>query len=157
MRPRRRARIWIPVAASALVVGLVGGVGAGIWWQSTRPLDSGIVVAGAELAPFPNWPDARGSAVVEQRADGTQQVVVDVDAATQDSAAEGGLREVWLIRRDGAGLVSIGFLNGTEGRFDVPAGIDLAQYPLVDISAEVDDGDPTHSGNSIVRGELGSI
>lgn len=161
-RPKRtrsfpRPRVWVPVAASALVVGLVAGAGAGIWWQAARPADSGIVIAGAELAPFPSWPDARGSAVVEQRADGTRQVVVDVDPATENSTDEGGLREVWLIRRDGSGLISIGFLDGTEGRFDVPSGIDLAQYPLVDVSAEQDDGDPAHSGNSIVRGELGAI
>ena len=67
------------------------------------------------------------------------------------------LREVWLISAEGTGLVSIGFLDGAEGRFDLPSGVDLAAYSLVDVSAEPDDGDATHSGDSIVRGELRSI
>jgi hypothetical protein len=154
LRGARRPRFWIPLAAAALVVGLVGGVGAGVWWQSTRQADAGSTVAEADLRPFPEWPDARGSAVVEQRADGTRQVVVDVDAAADAGSPEAPLREVWLIRTDGTGLISIGFLDGTSGRFDIPSGIDLVQYGLVDVSAEADNGDPGHSGDSIVRGEL---
>jgi hypothetical protein len=156
---RRRARLWAPLAGAALMLGLVAGAGVGIWWQGAQQSPRGIAVAGAELAPFPDWPDARGSAVVEQSGDGRRQVVVDVDPAV-DPAAGGGdspLREVWLIRGDGTGLVSIGFLDGREGRFDIPSGIDLAQYSLVDISAETDDGDPTHSGDSILRGELSEL
>lgn len=156
---RRRASLWAPLAGAALVLGLVAGAGVGIWWQGSQQSPRGIAVAGAELAPFPDWPGARGSAVVEQAGDGRRQVVVDVDPAV-DPAAGGGdspLREVWLIRGDGTGLVSIGFLDGREGRFDIPSGIDLSQYSLVDISAESDDGDPTHSGDSILRGELSEL
>ncbi|MGD8196041.1 anti-sigma factor [Herbiconiux sp. P18] len=159
-RAGRRSRLWLPIGAAALVVGLVAGAGAGIWWQATtQPATqaSGIVVAGAQLDPFPSWPDARGSAVVQQDADGRRQVVVDVDPATDSGSPAAELREVWLIRTDGTGLISIGFLDGTEGRFDIPPGIDIAQYALVDISAETDDGDPGHSGDSIVRGELRSL
>ena len=36
------------------------------------------------------------------------------------------------------------------------ADIDLAEFVLVDISAEPEDGAPEHSGDSIVRGELQS-
>jgi len=156
-RTSARSRRWVPVAAVALVLGLAAGAGGGIWWQTAQQTPSGIAIAGAELTPFPDWPDARGSAVVEQDADGRRQVVVDVDPQTDSDRGSASLREVWLIRSDGTGLVSIGFLDGPEGRFDVPAGIDLAQYSLVDISAETDDGDPTHSGDSIVRGELRAL
>lgn len=156
-RARRTRRFWIPVTVAALVVGLVAGSGAGVWWQSVRSADAGVVVAGAQLDPFPGWPDARGSAVIEQRSDGRRQVVVDVDEATDAADGTAPLREVWLIRTDGTGLVSIGFLDGTEGRFDVPPGVDLTQYALVDISAESDDGDPAHSGDSIVRGQLRAL
>ncbi|WP_382310121.1 anti-sigma factor [Herbiconiux sp. UC225_62] len=157
LRGARRPRFWIPLAAAALVVGLVGGVGAGVWWQSTRQAEAGSTLAEAELEPFPEWPDARGSAVVQQRPDGTRQVVVDVDPAADSGSPDAPLREVWLIRTDGTGLISVGFLDGTSGRFDIPAGIDLAQYALVDVSAEADNGDPTHSGDSIVRGELRAL
>lgn len=154
IRGARRPRFWVPLAAAALFVGLVGGVGAGVWWQSTQQAAAGSRIAEAYLAPFPEWPSASGSAVVEQRADGTRQVVIDVDRAADEGTPDAPLREVWLIRTDGTGLISIGFLDGTSGRFDVPAGVDLAQYALVDVSAEPDNGDPTHSGDSIVRGEL---
>lgn len=36
----------------------------------------------------------------------------------------------------------------------IPDGINIARYDLVDISAEPFDGNPAHSGDSIVRGQL---
>lgn len=158
-RPRRRlrSRMVVPVAVAALVVGLVAGTGVGIWWQSAQSASRGVAIAGAELDPFPEWADARGSAVVEVLGNGTRQVVVDIDTAGEAGPADAQLREVWLISADGTALVSIGFLDGAEGRFDVPSGVDLAEYSLVDVSAEPDDGDTTHSGDSIVRGQLRTI
>ena len=61
----------------------------------------------------------------------------------------------WYITADASALVSLGILEGSEGVFDVPDDVDLADYVLVDISQEPEDGDPAHSGDSIVRGELG--
>ena len=87
---------------------------------------------------------------MEKAADGHREVVVDLTGATGSAP----LREVWLIKADASGLVSIGLLDGATGRFSIPDGLDLAQYPLVDVSAEPDNGDPAHSGDSIVRGEL---
>lgn len=146
--PARRR--WLTVTAGALAVGLVAGVGVGVWWQSDRR-NSAVVVADATLEAFPGWPGAAGKAVVDERPDGRRQVAVTVDEAAE---AVAGLREVWLIKTDGSGLVSIGYLIGAQGRFDVPPGLDLADYALVDVSAEEDDGDPAHSGDSIVRGKL---
>jgi anti-sigma-K factor RskA len=85
---------------------------------------------------------------------------VVVDLAADDSAdgstdgSTDGLREVWLLRADASGLVSLGLLDGATGRFSIPAGIDLAEFPVVDVSAEPADGNPGHSGDSIVRGTL---
>ena len=36
-----------------------------------------------------------------------------------------GFREVWLLKPDVSGLVSVGTLDGSSGRFDLPAGLDL--------------------------------
>ena len=77
-------------------------------------------------------------------------IVVDLDAPVPS----GDVREVWLIRSDASGLVSLGLLDGSTGRFVVPDGIDVDEFNLVDVSAEPVDGDPAHSGDSIVRGEL---
>ena len=51
-------------------------------------------------------------------------------------------------------MVPIGILSGARGEFTIPAGLDLGQYPVVDISAEPLDGDPTHSGTSLLRGTI---
>lgn len=144
--PRRRlaTRIW--ALAASLV--LVAGVGLGVWAVNQRVAET--EVAEATLAPFPDHPTAEGTAVVEEQADGSLAVRVVLDA----DAAPDTYREVWLITADASALVSLGVLEGTEQTFAVPAGIDLRDYVLVDVSQEPNDGDEAHSGDSIVRGEL---
>lgn len=151
IRSRTRRRVWFPVAVAAGVIGLVAGLGGGLWWDSLQT-SSVPVIAEAQLEPFPGW-DASGSVQVERSADGHRDVVVNLTAAP--AGAE--LREVWLIKADASALISIGLLDGDSGRFSIPAAVDLAQYSLVDVSAEPDDGNPAHSSDSIVRGELHTL
>jgi hypothetical protein len=147
LAPRRR-RVWVPVAAAsaALLVGVAGGV----LWERREAEPPETTVASATLDPLPDWEGASGDARVEERPDGRRQVVVTVDAPVP----EGTYREVWLLAEDLSGLVSLGVLDGGEGRFDLPDGLDLAQFPVVDVSEEHFDGDPAHSGDSVVRGPL---
>jgi hypothetical protein len=144
--PRRRtmSRIW--ALAASLV--LVAGVGLGVWAVTQRAALTEI--AEATLAPFPDHPSAEGTAIVEERPDGTKEVRVQLNA----DAAPDTFREVWLITADASALVSLGVLDGTDQTFAIPADVDLRDYVLVDVSQEPVDGDPTHSGDSIVRGEL---
>ena len=66
-----------------------------------------------------------------------------------------GYQEVWLIAPDLSRLVSLGDHEfGSSGRFEVPAGLELPTYPIVDVSDEPVDGNPAHSSVSIVRGTL---
>ena len=153
LRPRRRPRNWMPVAVAAGIAGLLGGLGGGIWWQSVQQQEPApVLLAQARLDPFPGW-EAEGSAYVAKTADGHREVVLEVTGVAADSD----LREVWLIKADAAGLISIGLLDGESGRYVIPDGVDLSQYPLVDVSAEPGDGDPQHSGDSILRGELRTV
>lgn len=152
LRRHRRRRSWVPVAAAACAVGLVGGVAGGAWWQSTRAPAPETVIAQAQLDALPGW-TASGNALVEESADGRREVVVDL----ADDAGADGLREVWLLTADATGLVSVGLLDGSSGRFSIPAGVDLAEFPVVDVSAEPADGNPAHSGDSIVRGTLNTL
>ncbi|MFE5673325.1 anti-sigma factor domain-containing protein [Agromyces sp. NPDC056523] len=152
-----RRRAWWPVALAAAVGGVLVGVGLGVALAglgtndgAPAPEPTPAVLASADLAAFPGWDDATGQATVEEDPDGARSIVVDLDA----TAPAGDVREVWLIRSDASGLVSLGLLEGSSGRFAIPDGIDLAEYSLVDVSAEPVDGDPAHSGDSIVRGEL---
>ncbi|TFB96030.1 MULTISPECIES: anti-sigma factor domain-containing protein [unclassified Cryobacterium] len=158
LRPRRRVRsttrTWVRVliAAAASLALLLAGFGAARWADALRPPATAPITFEAQLTPFPGW-KASGSAAVEVTPGGHREVVVDLTGLAVATAAAP-LREVWLIKADASGLISIGLLDGNIGHFDIPDGVDLAQYPLVDVSAEPDNGNPAHSGNSIVRGEL---
>lgn len=146
-RPRTSRIMWVLAASLAVVV----AIGAGTWITAVnlRPLS----VATAALDAFPDHPAAVGSAEVDEARDGRRTLRVSLDGT--DASDE--YREVWLIRNDGAALISLGVLEGTSGSFPIPAGVDLSEYDLVDISLEPIDGDPGHSGDSIVRGQLTSV
>jgi hypothetical protein len=68
--------------------------------------------------------------------------------------------EAWLIDPDTGAMVSLGVVAAEPGaatvELAVPRGLDVGAYALVDVSAEPLDGDPTHSGVSLVRGTLGT-
>lgn len=63
--------------------------------------------------------------------------------------------EVWLINEDLERMVSVGVLD-TDGSQQFPITQRMLDegYRIVDISREQFDDDSTHSGDSLVRGEL---
>jgi hypothetical protein len=144
---RRRRGIRVVFALAASIALIVAAVGTWTLVRQTQPVE----IAAATLDAFPAHPDASGTAVIVEKADGARQVEVDLE----DAEPSDGFREVWLITEDASALVSLGTLEGSTGVFPVPDDIDLREYVLVDVSQEPADGDPTHSGDSIVRGELG--
>jgi hypothetical protein len=147
---RRRPAAWLTVAAAA--AGLVVGGVVGTWWASRpAPPEAPTVLAEAALEPLPGW-DAAGEATLQEDEAGTRVVVVEVEGNLGDE----GFREVWLLAPDLSGMVSIGLLEGSSGRFLLPESIDVGRYSVVDISEEPFDGDATHSGKSVVRGALES-
>ena len=147
LRPRR-PRTWLLVAAAA-VVGAAVGAGAVAVVQGND--DDGAAVAAAALDPLENA-DASGSARVVERADGTRVLEVDLRAPELDDA----YYEVWLLEPDVSGLVPLGTTQAGTTVFEIPAGLDLDEFPVVDVSVEPLDGDPAHSGDSVVRGVLES-
>jgi hypothetical protein len=153
LRPKHRARsrpaTWLLAAAGFGGI-LVGGVGTAVVLSSPTAPEA-TVAASVDLEPLPAW-DASGIAELRVAEDGTRVLVVSVDADAP--APTDGYREVWLIDTDVEGMVSLGNLEGSTGEFVVPDGVDVAEFPIVDVSLEPLDGDPTHSGNSIVRGTI---
>lgn len=143
-RMSRRPVFFVLAAAGAAVVAIVAGV-----WATGGIVPRPEVISEAKLDGFPSWAGAAGEALLE-RVDGHDRVVVDLDASVPDD----GYREVWLLTADAGDLVSIGVLDGSSGSFDIPDDIDLSRFTVVDISQENVDGDPGHSGDSIVRGTL---
>ncbi|MFW3384842.1 UNVERIFIED_CONTAM: anti-sigma factor [Kocuria sp. CPCC 205274] len=147
---RRRPRRGVPyplAAAAAAAALLVGGVS--VWGAQRLGLEPDpTVLATAELEPLAGY-TARGSAEVDERPDGTRQLVVRTDPADVD-----GFKEVWLLAPDAQRMVSLGVMAGDEAVFVLPENLDVGEFPVVDVSNEPIDGDPTHSGDSIVRGVL---
>jgi hypothetical protein len=154
LTPARTTRRGVPVWAAGLAaaVTLVAGLGLGRLTAGDGPVDQGgggNVVAAADLTVV-EGEDARGVAEAV-RTDDVVTLRIDADALGD---AEGH-HEVWLLNVDGARMVAVGLLpTGDVGEFTVPARLLEQGYRVVDISVEPDDGDPTHSGVSLARGEL---
>ena len=138
----RRRSWWIGVAAAAAVVAI--GVTAAL--ALGRDGGDGQVVSAVELERLGPSGSGRAELVDE---DGNFQLRVD----TAELDAGDGYLELWLIDPSVTRLVSLGPLR-PDGVYDVPTGVDPADFPIVDVSVEPVDGDPTHSGESVLRGEL---
>jgi anti-sigma-K factor RskA len=60
--------------------------------------------------------------------------------------------EVWLLDPDAGTVFPVGVLPPDgEARFTLPATV-VGRYQVIDVSLEADDGDPTHSKRSLLRG-----
>ncbi|WAC66452.1 anti-sigma factor [Agrococcus sp. SL85] len=154
-RGRRRARtggirrftagtLALACAATAVVV---GGLSAGIAALAPREAP-GTVVAAASLDALTGAVQPAAAEIVER--DGRRVLVLDADALPE---ADGYL-DVWLIDRDVSAMINVGILDADTQEYVLPDGIDLDRFPIVDVSVEPFDGDPTHSGESIWRGQL---
>lgn len=152
-RRRSRGPLWGVAAVAAAAGAIVGG--AVVWSAVDRGTGSTggpneQFVAQAVLAPLTDTVSAPGKATVLDSADGE---VVRVDA--RSLPPNDGFYEVWLLDAEATKLVALGALPaGSIGTFTVPPGLSIADFPLVDISLESYDGDPSHSKNSLMRGEL---
>lgn len=154
----RRRRIRRIALAAAAVILVAAGVTSAV--TLTRD-DSPPVVATADLVHDPGSFDPMGaeaSASANLVDHGDRHTVEIFNDSLPAPGADADL-EVWLIQPDPDGgvsdLVSLGLVEFDDpGGLDVPADYDPDIYYVVDISVEPRDGDPTHSGRSILRGPL---
>jgi anti-sigma-K factor RskA len=151
----RRGGIPPWLAGLAAGVALVAGLGIGRLTggdpapPTPEAQDPGAVVAAADLTALDSDAD-RGVARAVQDDD-----TLTLRVSARELADDGGFHEVWLLNVDGTRMVALGVLaDGDTGEFQVPRGLLDEGYRIVDISVEPDDGDPTHSGVSLARGEL---
>ncbi|MGI3781892.1 MAG: anti-sigma factor [Janthinobacterium lividum] len=151
-RRGRRSPRWATVAvaaSAALVVGLTGGYVLKGLVPSAAP-----VSATAQLNALPRWAGATGTATVEEGDGGQRTLVVTMELAPTTDVD--GTLEVWMSDTRAEDMLPMGTAtNGLTARFPIPASVDLAAHPIVDVSLEPrDDSDPTHSDISVVRGRL---
>lgn len=161
-QPGARTGLWMLGVAAGTAAGLVIGAWttASILGPANPPVTapstsaptqsgpSAVLLAEASLQPLASH-SASGDALVQRLADGTRQLVIRLPDEPLS-----GFREVWVGSSDLSKMVSLGVLGNQSGVFVIPNGLDLAQYPVVDISNEPYDGVPAHSAESIARGVL---
>lgn len=153
--PRRSSpgrRPWGVAVAGLLVGALAGGAGVAVASQ-LRDTPQGedrvtVAVGTAQLQPVDGG-SMHGRAVMERESDERMELRVDVSELPGD-----GYLEIWLRDEDATRLVSLGILDSRSTTVQVPPGIDLTRYPVVDVSREDFDGDPSHGGETLVAGAM---
>jgi anti-sigma-K factor RskA len=139
----RRRRWWI--AGAGLTAAAAVAVAVVVIADDDAPDTQ--VLASVDLEPLTG--SGSGSAELVSVGEAVQLRLRTSGLASRDD----GYFEVWLINPSVTELVSLGPLR-QDGEYDVPAGVDPAAFPIVDVSVEPVDGDPAHSGESVLRGEL---
>ena len=140
----RRARWMAMGAVAAAAVAVVALVAVGPW-RDAPPTP----IAAAELDPVG---DADVAPVEGEfvRADQGAELHLDLSGLPP---RDGAFYEVWLLDLDHGRLLSLGPVR-PDGTYTLPVGTDVGEYPTVDVSVEPDDGDPGHSGTSVLRGPV---
>lgn len=144
----RRARWWVPLLTAVLGIALGLGIGlslGGQWWQP-QP----TVIGSATLKATTEWSTSSGTATVEVTPQGERYVIVRIATPPPRD----GYRQVWLVSKDGIGYYPLGAVVGDERRFPLPPGLDLNVYPTVEVTYQVIDGEPSHSGDKMLYGSL---
>jgi hypothetical protein len=140
LRPRGT---WVFALAAAVVAAAFIGV------MTLAGGSDGDVVGATDLAALVDDGGTGSAQIVDE--DGSLRL--DLELA-DTPAVDDGYLEVWLIESvDPLRLVSLGPVN-ESGVYELPAGLDPAEYRVVDVSREHFDGEAAHSGDSILRGEL---
>ncbi|MBP2215551.1 anti-sigma factor domain-containing protein [Arthrobacter sp. CAN_C5] len=149
LKPRAGRRTFTSrFLVAAVTVGVLTGAAA-VWAAQQLGAESApAVVAQSELDPLEGF-TAQGSATVYADDDGAGTLEITV---TDDQVA--GYQEVWLIAPDLQQMYSLGVVGAGTSSFTIPDSVDLAAFPIVDVSDEPLDGDPVHSGVSVLRGTL---
>jgi hypothetical protein len=133
------------LAVVALVV--VGRLGSST--DEDRVLE--VALAGTELAP-----EARATATLRETGSG---VAVTLRTDGLPPAPAGFYYQAWVVGP--AGAVPIGTFHqrgdeddGSDEAVELWSGVDLADYPLLTVTIEAEDGDPASSGRRVLQASL---
>jgi hypothetical protein len=146
LTPKGRWGLAFIVGAAALVA-MVASFAA---WRAVSEEDDLTVIASTQISSEglgTASPLAGRAELVEEGG----QLYIQLDVS--DLPSPGGYIEAWLIDPNVEGMYPLGAVDG-DVRLPVPHGVEPTDFPIVDLSIEPLDGDPTHSGVSILRGVL---
>jgi anti-sigma-K factor RskA len=140
---------WLSAAAALLVVAVSG---VGLLRAITDDSSSGVPLTATALAP-----EAGGEARVEEVGENFQ---VELEVWGMPELDEDEYYEMWYYAEEDGGRISCGtFRVGPEGRTTVnltaPASVSR-DYPEIEITRELDDGDPGSSDEVVLEGEFRS-
>lgn len=135
------------MVAAAVMVLAIGALGFAFTRGPAAPEIAGETTLVSDGLPVTT---AATAAVDLILVDGEYQLEIDL-TAIPDPGDD--VLELWIIDENVEGMFSLGYVDG-NGRFELPGGIEPADFPIVDISVEPLDGDPAHSGQSVLRGVL---
>jgi hypothetical protein len=155
-KPPKRPTWALTVVAAALaaVVGIV------VTFSLVRAPHTSPSACGPRttLTPLPAAPQGVRAEACLVTSDGERKLRV---TASGMPAPQNGFYEVWLIDRTSLGdpahlrMATLGNMSRQASEdFTVPPNVDVARYDVVDISAEPNDGNAAHSGDSLLRGTL---
>jgi anti-sigma-K factor RskA len=159
-RPARRRRLPtltlrpLPAAGLAAVL-LAVGVAGGLLFNAGG--GSGEPEAGATDVVLTRIDDGPSGAHGDVLVAGDQRRA-RVDVSGLDPSGSGHFYELWLLDKDGR-MIALGtFQVGADGRAEVelPIPVTPSQYGYFDVSLQEDNGDPAHSGISVLRGPTSS-
>ncbi len=146
--PARSIGGWWFWASAVAALLLIAVLGVGLFWEITR--DSSTVVP---LTPTALAPEAGGEAQIEEVEENFR---VELEVWEMPELEEDEYYEMWYYAEDG-GRISCGtFRAGPEGRTTVnlTAPASARNYPEIEITRELDDGDPRASGEEVLEGKL---
>ncbi len=142
---RRSSKLTYSAMGIAAAIALLVMVPLAFAWQTSRtaPIDSV-----AQLDQLEGFTGGEATATLR----GTSLELEVAELPEEDDS----FYEVWAIDLEGEDIQALTSLGKVEGsaEFDWPEGIDPEEYSVIDISIEPNDGNPKHSGVSVLQGEL---
>lgn len=149
-RPSSASRRFGALAVAAGLA-LVVGIGVGISYEQRLVKPENRVIARAQLTALPQWAGTTGQAEVTADGRGNRELVLHVSPAKPVA----GTLHVWLMKGSVRDPQSMGVVHDGVARIQIPHGMSLFTYPVVDVSDEPPgDRNPHHSGDSVVRGQF---
>lgn len=141
------------------IVGLRPAFAAGLAAAAVAVVVAVVLVAGSRedeptltLAAVPG----SGTAATGSAELGGAGETATVTLSGLEPNQEGEFYELWMLN-DADDLVSLGSFRVSEDgetEVELPVPVDPAEYAFLDISVEPDDGDASHSGDSVLRGPI---